>query len=367
MPTTDYAQAPETLLSIEGKRLQPVMQAINLVRDKYHGKLWPTWCYFPKGAAATIVDELLDQLPHPGEEGEDWGENDIWDTGELAATLSAWRLTRGVYAFDPDLFHALMTTPLTDQIPAELLYRLPEWCVYIPIPTELRSLIDTGHDLPLEGFFARLNYGNQNHLHATDHEGHALTFSFVHAIDDERKLIVFDKDISLKHHSLREGLDHYQADGDLEALVSQGPGYQRHERVERQAQELAPYLNVLLYLCSEKPEIEGKGQPGNPKRVKTKKGWREFATPGTRLWNVGVRIGATLRKENTSTRNEEHDPVTGRARPRPHIRRAHWNTYWTGPKTAPQTPVLRWIPPTRVAADPNSDEELPTTIRPVKK
>lgn len=367
MPSTEYARVPMTLLRVEGQRLRPAMDVITEIRKDFPtgggfagDPTWPSWCFYPKSEAVDAIRTYMDVIT-PTTEPE-WYERDLWEDGELAATLLAWRLTRGVYEFDPDLYHSLITTPLTDNIPSELLYRLPEWCVYIPVPKELRK----SRNDPL-GFFARLNYGDQSYLHAPDPEGHAITLTFVHGNDEESELFVYIDDISLKYKSLRAGIDHYQPDADAPLTRELDNPEQRRHRVESIARELTPYLNVLLYLCSEKPEITGKGKPGNPKPIKTKKGWREFPASGTRLWNVGVRIGATLRKENTSTRNEEHDPATGRARPRPHIRRAHWNTYWTGPKTAPQTPVLRWIPPSLVAAEPNSDEELPTTIRPVKQ
>ena len=53
--------------------------------------------------------------------------------------------------------------------------------------------------------------------------------------------------------------------------------------------------------------------------------------------------------------------------PYPHIRSAHWHTYWTGPREAvfpEKKPVMRWIPPLPIGM--NGRRELPTNIRMVK-
>lgn len=42
------------------------------------------------------------------------------------------------------------------------------------------------------------------------------------------------------------------------------------------------------------------------------------------------------------------------ASPSPHIRRAHWHSYWMGPRQEghpDRKPVLKWLPPIPVAMD----------------
>ena len=56
------------------------------------------------------------------------------------------RVSQGVYRFDPDLYQAIVSTELNGDLPADLLTRLPEWCVYI----ELQGTPD------LHGFFVHL-------------------------------------------------------------------------------------------------------------------------------------------------------------------------------------------------------------------
>src|SRR5690606_19317532 len=100
-----------------------------------------------------------------------------------------------------------------------------------------------------------------------------------------------------------------------------------------------------------------------PKKVR--KGPRMFASREPVTWHVGLRIGSELRRghEQAQPANEG----SGTRTVRPHVRGAHWHLYWTGPKNKPQTPVLHWIPPTLIAFNPDSDEELPAVIHPVRE
>jgi len=41
---------------------------------------------------------------------------------------------------------------------------------------------------------------------------------------------------------------------------------------------------------------------------------------------------------------------------RPHIRRAHWHGYWTGPREGTQTFVYHWLPPAHSRPTPAADE-----------
>ena len=62
-----------------------------------------------------------------------------WGTGRIGAFLP-WRVTQGIYRFDPTTFDALWKTPVTGDIPTEVLFYLPEWCAYIPTPDQTWQL-----------------------------------------------------------------------------------------------------------------------------------------------------------------------------------------------------------------------------------
>ena len=66
--------------------------------------------------------------------------------------LAAWRPTQGIYRFDSSLYNAVIDTPLTGDLPCEILHRMPEWCVYVETPG-LRWL-----GAGLYGFFAHMEW-----------------------------------------------------------------------------------------------------------------------------------------------------------------------------------------------------------------
>ena len=86
---------------------------------------WPDWCFLPLAGTYAIVSKGK-TLQSP---------NQAHHIGILGA-LAAWRVTQGIYRFDPTTFDALWKTPVTGDIPTEVLFHLPEWCVYIPTPDQ---------------------------------------------------------------------------------------------------------------------------------------------------------------------------------------------------------------------------------------
>ena len=83
---------------------------------------WPSWCFLPLAAPYSIVsaDAGTSCL----------GLDRVSDVARIGA-LAAWRVTQGVYRFDPAVYQEIRNTPLAGDLPCEALYRLPEWCVYI--------------------------------------------------------------------------------------------------------------------------------------------------------------------------------------------------------------------------------------------
>lgn len=285
---------------------------------------WPPWCYLPMAAWYAIVSE--GQLPLPLEK--------VADVSRLAA-LGAWRVTQGVYRFDPTLYEAVSSTPLIGDLPAEILYRLPEWCVYIETPGML--------DAQLCGVFAHLEWD----ANTGRHELRLL-------LDHEDGLIPMP--VHIGAWPLEEAMRRV-------AAVAASEGGRAAPSMDGIASEIAPLLSLLLYLCSEAADYGGGGRPANPRAVKTAKGLRLFPPSGPRVWDVGARLGAALRRAYAET-SESAELVTGvRARPRPHFRRAHWHAYWVGPGR--QETRIHWLPPIPVNVEDFTD--LPAVVRPVEK
>jgi hypothetical protein len=116
----------------------------------------------------------------------------------------------------------------------------------------------------------------------------------------------------------------------------------------------------VLYICSETAKYRCAAEPratrpSNPTGVKTKSGWRLFPPDQPKVWSVGEELGRAIRHAEAAA-HVHHDG--DRARPRPHVRRAHWHSYWTGPRASPEQrkPIVKWLPPIPVALEDDREE-----------
>ena len=269
---------------------------------------WPDWCYLPLHGAYAIISGGGDNrvpfahLHHIG----------------IVAALASWRMGKQIIRYDETLCRSLIDTPPSGELPVSLFYRLPTWCLYIETP-------DT-------------------------------------APDAQRGLIPIP--LILGQGSIADALQRVIESGMQQAALH-GKQLPAEPQITRSvAATLTPIVSLVLYLCSESPDWDLE-PPKNPPEVKTKRGLRTFAVPNARIWDVGVRIGAALRKAQALQASElDHPDLSdkGHASPRAHIRRAHWHTYLTGSGRARR--ILKWLPPIPVNID--DIEELPATVRHVK-
>ena len=84
---------------------------------------WPDWCFLPLAGTYAIVSKgktPANQAHHIG----------------ILGALAAWRVTQGIYRFDPTTFDAPPGERASHRVTSrpEVLFHLPEWCVYIPTP-----------------------------------------------------------------------------------------------------------------------------------------------------------------------------------------------------------------------------------------
>jgi hypothetical protein len=290
---------------------------------------WPDWCFLPLAGAYAIVSEGTgtDRMP-PAK---------ILDVARVGAH-AAWRVTQGIYRIDPDLYAALIDTPVTGDLPCDVFYRLPEWCVYVETPG-------------LEWGAARL-YGYWAHLEWDANNG---SQELRLLLDTEGALLPMP--LHLVQGGLDESLDAAIREARYRSSAAGFSGHWPEPHALRPAIE--PLISLLLYLCAANSEIgDGSKSPEKPQPKRTKRGWRLFPADKPATWDVGARIGAALRKASTTS---EPDGGT-HAGPRPHIRRAHWHTFLVGADR--QTRRLRWLPPIPVNLD--AIEDLPATIKPVR-
>lgn len=308
---------------------------------------WPEWCFLPLSGYYAIVSteaaaQGIDILSPEGH----YLLNDI---GVMGA-LGAWRVTQGVYRFDPDVYREVIDTPLTGDLPHEIFFNLPEWCVYVETPG-LSFL-----DISLNGFFAYLEY---------DPETQRKELRIVTDHSKEDLVILVSQVLHLGSWSILEALERAVAEAKQQQREKLLWSHMPVEGYRTLVEDFIPLISLLLYICSANGDIgDEQRQPARPQPKKTKKGVRMFPAPKVYTWDVGVRMGAALRRAKAAAAPEKvvsKDSDIPHSGKRPHIRRAHWHGYWTGPRDGERKFVLKWLSPMLIG-----EGDLPVTIRTVE-
>lgn len=253
----------------------------------------------------------------------------VYITQNLSA-LGAWRPTQDIIRFDPDLYAALVKTELTGNLPSDILQRLPAWGVYIEAP----ALEFSGRSY--EGFFANLDLCNEP----------GLVLLSLHLLD--AGLETSHVMLPLGEWSLGEAVEKTNDDFRRGAALSRQPV--RESSLLRLESGLVQALNLLIYVCSHGLAEGGRWgvSAGGGAGAKKVRGVLRFFPPDKpRIRHMGGEFGDQIRKFERLSAAGASD---GHARPRPHIRRAHWHGYWQGPikrkdSEKPRQFSVRWLPP----------------------
>lgn len=236
-----------------------------------------------------------------------------------------------MYRFDPHLLDALWNTPVQGDLPVELLLHIPEWGVYIETPGRRAGQLGA-----IQGFFAWME--------SDANDGRMELRLLLDPVDGGR---LINLPIHLHGGGLEQSLWAAFGEAGRQALahgVGGGVAAAATQLAAPMAEAVAPLVSLLLYLCSEAAEVAGTWPPERPQEQRTKRGARLFPPTAPKAWEVGERVGAVLRASEEAAQGGEGSPQGRRAGPRPHVRRTHWHTYYTGPRDAP-TPVVRWVAP----------------------
>ena len=289
---------------------------------------WPDYCFLPLAGSFAIVSGGKKLTP----------QQILYYANDIArlAALAAWRVSQRIYRFDPDLFDELWNTPVSD-IPTEIFKKLPEWCIYIEIPKP-----------PVRGVFVHLEYDVN-----TGRE--ELRFIFDHTDGSFDQLAPYL--LHLNKKTLADSLESVYQEAEEQAKKANVQFDRQRENENIQANILPKTLSLVLYLCSVNADYD---RPKAPLPKRTKRGVRLFAPEAPSILEVGISVGAALRRANAYYCQTDADR-TGSA-VRPHVRRAHYHHFWTGPKTH-QELTVKWLAPILVNME-NGD--IQTTSRTVK-
>lgn len=291
---------------------------------------WPQWCFCPLAGSYAVVSNTENFL----------NLDSLHDIGTVGAVI-AWRATQGIYRFDQTVYEAVIQTDLKGDIPVQVLHQLPEWCVYIETPGA------KAYGGRIHGFFAHLEYD----------------------VNDSRSelRLMLDSDDGLLTVPLHLGSDIHSA---IERATREASKQFIKEFTQKpnfgaiaKAEEIAPFVSLLLYLCSQAVEIrDQKGssrQPKFPKATKLKSGFKILPANQVTTWEVAYRLGSALRL--AETQQSESEASGTHNSPKPHVRRAHWHTFLTGPRDGERKPILKWLPP--ISVNVEAGEIIPTIKR----
>ena len=323
---------------------------LRATRKKKGGPQWPEWCFLPMSGATAIITHGRDLSRQPATFAE-------FGMLPLLSAALAWRPTQDIVRFDADVYEALKKTPPADDAPDLLFRQLPAWCVYI----ELR-------DENYHGVFVHLEYDLRD---GPENGREELRLLF---IPHDPADIPVPQVMHMGHGSIAEGLAQFlrEAEKNLQHMAQASTLYETLKKsVEKNDLESSlrkfddltmTTISLVLYLCSAEPEWSpqegGLSSPSFAQPKKVKNGWRLFPPDKPRIWNVGMETGIKIRAAKSAASAE-------RKGPRPHIRRAHWHTYWTGRKVwkegetpVPQIPRAKWLPPIPVALEEDEKPQV---------
>ena len=244
-----------------------------------------------------------------------------------------WQQTKLIYEFDKTLVEEL--TAQTDlAVASEMLKRLPFECAYITTPN-----LFSYNDEPVDGFMCLKRHDVLQILFVAWNKKDGTT--------NEGLL-----DIHLDAKTLEESDKLSQETSVRRGLISE------HAPSTRTGNGI---IQLLLYLCAANADVQERRPTASVKKTNKASDKRPV-----RHWDVGVRVGATIKRNRScAAKTQRKGGDHTHARPRPHLRRGHWSHFWVGKRDgSDRERILKWIEPVYINAD--SPDDLPTTIHKVK-
>ena len=223
-----------------------------------------------------------------------------------------WAFTKKIYKLDMDLVGLLIESkPDLSLLTLELLKKLPDFTTAIYSPMELAP-----------GFFMY---------------GFSVCYSESDGIIYEDKLDINGRNIAkFILYTVLDGDRTHTFELDLDTQLLTSSGRLVIDSREGLVEMMEKILPILLYVCSENFHTEGEF----PKFQGVKGTKRTFSIPDKVTYvKAGVNDGNIIRKFNSDIKAYK---ATGRTM-KPHIRRAHWHSYWSG-ATGSKTKLLKFLP-----------------------
>ncbi|WP_431972535.1 hypothetical protein [Nocardia sp. bgisy134] len=259
-------------------------------------------------------------------------------------SLKVWQRNRVVYRVHPNLAASLADTEPGAAIPCEVFTRLPHPDPFVAFPTPIpapHGADSSGMAKPAV-YVGMLVTGLSRGLtlcSTSDPDLCLLNVALVGRVHYIGKTQPEYREYSIRIPCLG---DRYTVDEMVETagqMIATTDPEARENGAQRNAFRLA--VSLLLYLCSGRSDIGARTEltPGKKKR-------RQRLVPNTVVdvgFDIGPKLHAASRDASATSSGESGSRV------RAHIRKAHWHTYWTGPKEQ-RVAEVRWLHPILVNA-----------------
>lgn len=261
----------------------------------------------------------------------------------LLASALFWSQYKIIYNFDQTLADELSKTPQDSKIPVSFFKTLPFPCPFVQCKI--------GN---YDGFFAFVAEYEESHL-----SGLSIVF-----INNRGAVMPYLLEFRSEIESVLSLVQN------LENTISQiadskasKPLLDNSDVKKALLADVNAAVSILLYLCSKDADVKIDAE----RRAKYKK--RSHPPKTAKEYPVGVRIASGLQRirSETTKRNDSSlsTDTSGRRSPIPHVRSAHWHSFWIGPRDSNERKLtVKWIPPTLVNCKTADDSA--TTIIPVK-
>lgn len=355
-------QTPLPLLISYTQRMPCVWDVLEALRTDPEAKLlWKPPCYLPCAAARAVLEDTR------------YGGLNRIDSAAKCAELTGlfiWRKDKVIYRFDHDLAVALAAQAeamsFNSVLPIDLMMHLPHDCIYLQ--TDFVKGVDgffvwIEHDAPRDEYELRMQIVSNDflrtiplYLHLSEPTlGECVQASVDEAVYQRSRIVAIDLTAEERNVLARREAS---AGGNMEDALKQSAAHD-HQLLQMFA------IQLLLYVLADNADKQLDEQQAKIFRPRKSGSKIKDKHSEIQIENVGVRIGAALRRSSGSipTPSKKSEP-TGIKR-RPHMRRGHWHHYWTGARgSADRRLKLNWVAPTMIHPEEGDADEV--VVRPVK-
>ena len=246
------------------------------------------------------VNEQYERLKN-----DDYAKREFVRTYGIMSAIDNWLDYKQIYKFDVDALDTLMSSDLKDLTYEELkALKMPYDCFAI------ENKLPYDNDFSIESVILRREI-----------KAKSVVITFLGFGADMNKCVLFEMKIDNEHTLLDE--------------------IKRNELSEAKEYTIKGVLNLLMYLCQPKIEVIRKHVDKGEKEEK-KKSVKHFYKINYEENKVGVRLGNAVR--NYKIVYDEHVKThKGIGTKCPHLRRGHYQGYWTGKGRT--TLVTKYIEP----------------------